>query len=305
MPKRPNIVWTERRFKTLEKTIAHFNHTIDVRIRDDPSLIKYLPEKKTLQDVAKNIDTESDYKRSIRQMESFDRWTATKKVEGEAGVKTTKWQYDIYKREYQASEKSKAEKRAAADFSTEKGNMGQEAKQNLKPSPFNFDKMKQKEWLRKLRVLDNKMSGNYDAKKAADYKENYIKAIEGQLGESGGEANSLQALIQGLSAEFIAKHYSDNATMAIDFPYNADEVGADDVEADAIKAWEKAIEEAKASGEDYMDEGWGAKEDEFADADVTQGNASQGFDQDGVLPDSAFISAFGQDVYDEIMGGGD
>lgn len=95
MSKRYRIKWTDSDNKELKRVVKNYNAKISRLEKKDPKLKNILPEKTSVQEMRKLIDTRQDLKRELNALKRFSKRGAEKVVEvpdNDYNLKITKWQ---------------------------------------------------------------------------------------------------------------------------------------------------------------------------------------------------------------------
>lgn len=234
------INWRPKDIKNLNNAIRRFNYRLNKELQRNSNAISYLPERATITDLRKRIQTRSDFNREINALNRISQKNALNPVK--VGNETiTQWEkYDntlrlrsINRRRADAKKEILQNQEEVKSFT-----MGGIEENNLNPkkinyeSPYlNYDKLRES--------LINQARDNYLEDRYDLYKENYLKAIQNQLGNAGRE---LYTYIQSVSARDLFIHYADDLIVRIGFIYSKLDGGLEGVAEAALDRWKLILE---------------------------------------------------------------
>lgn len=195
MPKRYNISWNENQQKQIKQAVRNFNAKIDRLAKKNPKEAGTLPEKVSLRELKKMINTRQDLQREVNALKRFSKRGAEELTNpppkfGNTELRLTKWEVDEMLRRTARVNKSRALKRAEI-LETEMTSRGEELgykrgqvamgtldKNQLEPIvPFTRT-MNNEERRRKFRTLRNESQIDYWDKRDNILREAYIKGIK-------------------------------------------------------------------------------------------------------------------------------
>lgn len=254
MARKPIIRWRKGDAEKLDKEIKRFNAKVNRTKKKHPDLAEFLPEtikKEEKARLLKEIKSapRSEFKKQLNSLSRFSEKGAEKTVTSKTGNVVTKWEKKEVSLKVAQINRERTKERTVAenlDVTTQgksigfkRGQMGSERMNELKPKPFNFDKIKGgKEW-EKYKETVNKQT-SYDAKtrRLEDYKSNYIKGLKGAFGDY---ASDIIEIVESLPADVVVKtHYAEQEA-TITFFYEKQDM---DLKLDVLSnIWQGAMEE--------------------------------------------------------------
>lgn len=157
---------------SLGKAVAKFNRTINELKTEENKT--YLPEKLEYKDVKKNIVVKRDLDRYIKNLRNFSKETSDIYLT-EAGEKITTWERDVLKQESNiALRRMNKQLKTVSKYDKETIETLKANIKNIK----SLEKQNKEEFKRTVQRLHKIGISGYQMKKAIQYKENYLKALE-------------------------------------------------------------------------------------------------------------------------------
>lgn len=219
MPKYSNIRWRDSDTKELNRVIKNFNGKIARAIKANPDMSDLLPSKVRAKDIRANIKTRRDLNFELSMLKAFSKRNALDIVDIKGGARTIRWEYDQSKRMLKRINARKAQARKEADVSTEKGTMGSILRNNLQDKQF-LGNTGQQSWDSFVKSLRKQMTDKYWSGSEERYKENYLKALDGILGEANSPYyKAIRDIVNNLSATDLIQAQYDNPVLEINFIY--------------------------------------------------------------------------------------
>ena len=218
MQKLYRIRWREADIKELRTAVRLYNRKRNSLIRQVPELEDFLPKKRTVQEIKAEIGTRNDFRNMVKSLRRFLDKGAETPVVTKSGVKTTKYQIKEGQIQKRRINIKRAKERKNAKVSTKAGTMGSIKANELRPKKFNPNTIRPEDWDEFTDNMERLSMQKYDMDRMLRYKDNYYKALEGQLGKEW--ADKIISLLDGVSAESIYDAYYLDADMQIDYIYS-------------------------------------------------------------------------------------
>lgn len=235
MPRTPKIRWTKNQKKRLEKDVRRFNAKINRELKKNPQAIEYLPQKKSLSTLRKDIKTAKDLNRFHASVNRIFKPNVLKKVETEKGIKTTKYEVKEVRLQVNRINRERAREREIASVSKEKGTLSTVEQNSLNEKVFNLEKIKRSDW-EKYKEGTYKMSmASYTDWRNKRYKQVYIDTLD-ILGEYG---DAVKEYIQGIDEELFHDAQYDDPILNINFI--SDPLEAQLIAEQIITHWEQYL----------------------------------------------------------------
>lgn len=223
MSKRYSIKWRKSDQKLLSNAVRSFNAKRTRLIKQVPELEDFLPAKLVVKDIKASIQTRQDFNRELNSIKRFMKKGAEKTVYTKQGVKTTKYMVNELKIKVQTINRERARKLKEMNPTTEKGTMGSIKQNSLRPKQFNLENMSQKGWEKFVESVTKQSASTYWEERYNQYKENYLKALENQLG-SHPLYETLKNKAEGMTPEELERVYYQEPNLQIDFIYDENEM---------------------------------------------------------------------------------
>ena len=223
MQKRSKIKWRKSDEQELSKAVRKFNAKRTRLINKFPEMEEYLPDKLSVKDIRKNVQTRREFKNELKSIERFMRKGAEKPIVTETGIKTTVYEKKEVGIKVRTLNIRKTAERKKADVSTEKGTMGTIKANNLLPKKYDIDKIKKSDWDKFKQSVEKQIKDSYTSDRDSRYKENFLKGLDNAYGE---KAEYLIELVKQIDPETLVQMYYDNPILQIDFIYDPIEMDA-------------------------------------------------------------------------------
>lgn len=196
-----------------------FNDKIERLRREIPESIEYLPN---YSDIKKMVNLDKAPTRELRALErSLQRFIEDKAempYTTEEGVTITVWEKEEIDREFDRINERREKERKR--FTDPYQYIMNERRANLKERVNNVEKILPKNWDRwRSNLMKSYIYSNYEVK-AAQYKENYLSAVELVFGKG-----SLYERVSQLKAEDLMEAWYKDHKMSIDFVYTIYDLG--------------------------------------------------------------------------------
>lgn len=221
MARGSKIRWRKSDTDAVRKLVSKFNAKITRTSKKSPALAAIQPDRRVVQDTVKRFQSMSraEVKREMGAMERYLRKGAEMPYTTKAGVNTTIWQ----KREVDNTFRSiNAQRRAMVEKykpSSQTGSMHAFRSQNLNPRANTVETIQPKMWDKYLENLAKQSIANSSQARFEQYKNNYLTAIERELGRN----NLLYEKANQIPAERLVEYYYTSPVLQIDFIYDPKE----------------------------------------------------------------------------------
>ena len=219
MSGRSNISWNKNQQRRLNNAVRNANRRVDRIKQQFPELVELLPEKILVSELKKEIKTAQDLNREVNKLNRMTRDKLTKVYESKYGERYTHYTKDeltiqnatlnrAKRREYDKIMEIPVTSRGQPIGMT-RGEMGSTEVAQYKPSKINFETLKKGDIDKLARKLNKMTDRNYFKNRDELLRENYIKGIIENFGEST-ETEDLIEFIKEMSTEdFKEKFYGD------------------------------------------------------------------------------------------------
>ena len=247
MQKQYHIKWRKSDHEKINKAVRNFNRKITRTAKNHPDIAAALPAKVTKKELTELINTRADFNRIVNSLTRFTKdKKATEIVKNEKGVTVTKWAYKEAKLMMRLVNQKRERQKKELGVPEKKEMQPATLKQSeLSGKEFNFDSKKsRKEWNLFVIGLEKELARN-TLQTAEKYKENYLKAIDTALGESGAE---LKKLVEGLDPIFMYRNYWGNDEI-LKIQFVSDPQPAESIAELMLEHWQSKLAEENAKKE--------------------------------------------------------
>jgi hypothetical protein len=235
MSKRNKIKWRDKDLRELERIVRNYNAKLNRVAEKNPYIEDILPQKASIRELKKRIETRADFNRELNSLARFSRKGSEEIVYTEKGLPLTKYEVNETKLKTRIVNQKRSNERKRLGISEARGTMGQAENQNLRPKNFNLNK-NGKEWEKFVESLDKEIRGNFKGELLEGYKNNYISALRRNLGE-GGE--KLAKMLEGVDPETLYNNSVSNPLLSLDFIY--DPLEFETIISAKMEAWGEVI----------------------------------------------------------------
>ena len=220
MSRKSTIRWGESDAEKISREIQKFNAKIYRVKSKNPDVIGILPQTIKKEDKKKLIEelktkSRSEFKKEINSLARFTRKGAEKIITSKTGNKVTAWEKrEVGLKVAQINRERTRERKIVENMDAtsrgekiglNRGEMGSERMNELKPKKYNFDKIKGgKEWEKFKASVDKQASPESRNERMEAYKTNYITSLKNAYGEY---AKDIIDLVEGLPAEKVVETY--------------------------------------------------------------------------------------------------
>ena len=118
MPKKCNIKWRQVDNNKLSRKVKNFNAKRAKIIKKFPSMEEFLPDKMSVKELRKNIETRQDFNRVINSLNRFSQKNAEEPIVTKQGIKTTKYEIKEMSIKVATINRRRTAERKKADVST-------------------------------------------------------------------------------------------------------------------------------------------------------------------------------------------
>lgn len=212
------IRWSGQDEKELRLSVRNWNQNIRRRLERDPAAIEYLPAKRTMKEerVKAQAGTRREFVQQTKSIRAFGKPTAAEKVVTPGGVTTTKWQLAEAKKLQKRVNLRAAANRRKYDTDYKKGLDDPEIQALGRKKEVVWELQKPSEFRRQMEKMEKKLSLAYEMEGYEQYKKNYIKSLNDNLGEF---AETLINAVNKIPAQALFDFTNKNAETKIEFIY--------------------------------------------------------------------------------------
>lgn len=234
MSKQHKIRWNANDEQELKRVVRNYNAKINRLIKKNPSMKNVLPEKVSVGQMRKLINTRQDLKREINALKRFSKRGSEKIVDvpgNDYNLKTTKWQKEemtrrigIINRKRKARLKELAETELTSrgeslGYTKAEIGMGRAEIIDLMPMNAFSAKMSRSDLNKKFENILKESQSDYWGKRDYLFKENYIKALEEHF--SKDDVADIVEAIKGMDIkDFMETAWAEDYKM--EYPYWTD-----------------------------------------------------------------------------------
>lgn len=228
--------YTEERLK---KAVKNYNAKVKRLLKTSPELA---PNKLSYATILRNIKTQSELRREIKEIEKFNKRGAEKAtVKLDTGVKVSRWQYNRGKRKLKAVNAQRTQQRddLYEEYTGYEYIAGKKVRQSVLPRVKNYMKNNtplDKNYIKERKgvlgfntavsKLENAMYYESLQRKADQYRENLLAAVDKVYASvPKDKLNKLKSLIKNLSSKELQDIYfkEDAESDVVDIRYHYDE----------------------------------------------------------------------------------
>lgn len=183
------IKWRGIDEESLKRQLKNFNAKISRVEKAHPEMKPFLPDRKYYKEIKANIETRNEFNKTLRSLKRFGRKGAEMPVQGELGLKLTKW--EVKEKTYQVAainRKRAAERKRIQEtdvrlhgkkIGQKRGMMEDEMLDGLAPKKFDINKIRAgREWEMFNKTLERQAADTYDYKKSQQWQENFIQSLK-------------------------------------------------------------------------------------------------------------------------------
>lgn len=187
-----NMHWRDSDREKLERLTRNFNAKINRVTKNKPDIADLQPEKITASDLRQmmeKIETRGEYRRLVKDLESYTDRGMENTVKKGRGSERTKWANERFKRKQDAVNRMKAKeledlrskpmksRGKELGYTIGEARMGTEKENALRPSHRKPEKMRRQEFESAMRAIDAKLDKDIREQKKELYRENYLKGM--------------------------------------------------------------------------------------------------------------------------------
>lgn len=216
--KKSEIKWREKDILNLRNAVRQFNSKLTRLEKQGKNLEMFMPERKNVKELKKAITSRDEYNKTIQSMKSFLKKGAEDIKISEKGLAVTKWEIQqVRNMEARArhlhNKYLEQMKKGTEKITTSKG----EEEQAL--PTFDFSKRSIADYQRYLKILKQRVSGDYYIDKQNLYLVNYIRSIYKRYGKTE-KVDELVDHLLNLGADEVVRQFYQNIELTIEFTYD-------------------------------------------------------------------------------------
>lgn len=213
-----HIKWTDSQKKQLSRAVSKFNAKLTRERRKSPKSAYYLPNRMSAKDLQKSITTRQELERLVKSVDRAFKPGAFTPITYETGVTTTKWELRELKLGVNRINKARAKiLEKLPEAPTQVGAMGSIERNMLKPKEFKPESIKAKDWEAFVESVERQQRVSYYGERDQNYKNNYLRALQNELGVFGTEVADL---ITKMPASVVADGFLHSPFLNFDFVYS-------------------------------------------------------------------------------------
>ena len=210
------IKWRESDYNEIKRVVENFNRKLQRVKKRSPEIADIQPSRLKVSELVNTIQTRKEFNRLLKSIKKYSERGAEKPAVG-VEFRVTKYEFQKAKEELRILNLKKAYKRKQAKESGLE--LTAEKMENLRPKKF---LAKSKEEFEKLQEsLERQLSAKFEEEGLERYKENYLKALEKNLGSQGQE---LAKLLKDVNAKKLFQQTAYNIFASVTFLYDLREI---------------------------------------------------------------------------------
>lgn len=230
MAGRNRIRWNDSDEKELSRLVRNFNAKVTRISKKDPEVAKYMPDKVSVPELKRTIETRQDLKRQLNSLKRFTKRGSEELVSSEYGLTVSKWERNEVAIQVRTINNFRGKRRKILESLplSSRGEpiigtvreMQSEEMNAYKPKTYNFNKMKKNEWEQFVRTVRKMSSTGYTDEIDSRLKDNYIKSLHTVFDSTGVDISNIEEMVKKVSMKkFLNTFYSDTEA-SIDFVYD-------------------------------------------------------------------------------------
>lgn len=212
---------SKKQMNDLRSAVRAFNTARTKEARLHPETAQHLPEKRSVQEIARNAVDAKDLRKTINELKK-GRKPGQLTVVSKGGVLASKWELERQKKLVRTINKARAEQRKRIQKPEETGKVRLAEGEVLTPKSEDFSKMKNLKWDKYIKTLENQARPDYFKKSDQTYKMNYVRAAFNELGDKYGSI--IYEAIKDINPTTFVDWLYNDANLDIDFFYGAEKV---------------------------------------------------------------------------------
>lgn len=214
----PKIKWRKQDIENVRNVVRQFNRKLTMTERKHPEMKGKLPERLTVADVMKLIQTRKDYNKLVNSYKRFyQRKDSTNLISNKNGLEVTKWEKREAEINLRAVNRKRAARRKASGATTFTGTMGKLDDMHLNKRHYDFDSFSSKSlWDSFKKSVRDETLSSWDFDKRSIWYGNLRKAINNQFGEN----NELNDILDRIDPEILLYEFFKNPFIDFYFIYD-------------------------------------------------------------------------------------
>ena len=214
----PKIKWRKQDIENVRNVVRQFNRKLTMTERKHPETKGKLPERLTVAEVMKQIQTRKDYNKLVNSYKRFyQRKDSIDLISNKNGLEVTKWEKREAEINLRAVNRKRAARRKATGATTFTGTMGKLDDMHLNKRHYDFDSFSSKSlWDSFKKSVRDETLSSWDFDKKSIWYGNLRKAINNQFGEN----NELNDILDRIDPEILLKEFFKNPFISFDFIYD-------------------------------------------------------------------------------------
>lgn len=158
--------------KKVRKLVQQYNAKITRASKKNPWLEDILPNRIKTADLLKNYKNYKEFQDNFKSKERFLKKGVELPVSNKYGVVISRYEFNEIK--YKNIRRNNLKKKEKAKLDK----MNRITKLGLTPNQFNFQNMRPSDFKKFTKVLENRLSPDYDYKRAETYRDNLMKSVD-------------------------------------------------------------------------------------------------------------------------------
>lgn len=230
MAKPSKIRWKDNDKQELKRVIKNFNEKVNYWNKKEPQFIEQRPDTVKFSDIKDKIFSRRDLKNFINKFKRFSKRGVEEIKETKEGVILTKWEQkelSIQRRSINLARKKKAE---------ELDIKAKESETEVLIEKMSVDKVRPSGFEKYKKSLEKEFLSNFNTLLNEQYKDNYIMAINTELGFYGKE---IIEIVNKIDLEVFVKNSLINPFLRIEFCYTDGEKR--DISEQIMSEWKRII----------------------------------------------------------------
>lgn len=215
---RSKIKWRKQDIENVRNVVRQFNRKLTMTERKHPETKGKLPDRLTVADVMKQIQTRKDYNKLVNSYKRFyQRKDSTNLISNKNGLEVTKWEKREAEINLRAVNRKRAARRKSSGATTFTGTMGKLDDMHLNKRHYDFDSFSSKSlWDSFKKSVDRETLSQWDFDKMSVWYGNLRKAINNQFGNDRG----LNDTLDRINPEKLLEAFFINPFIDFDYVYD-------------------------------------------------------------------------------------
>lgn len=212
------IKWRKQDIENVRNVVRQFNRKLTMTERKHPETKGKLPDRLTVADVMKQIQTRKDYNKLVNSYKRFyQRKDSTNLISNKNGLEITKWEKREAEINLRAVNRKRAARRKATGATTFTGTMGKLDDMHLNKRHYDFDSFSSKSlWDSFKKSVERETLSQWDFDKMSVWYGNLRKAINNQFGND----TELNDTLDRINPETLLEAFFINPFIDFDYVYD-------------------------------------------------------------------------------------